>query len=46
MGAPHNPKRYGETWDPEHLHVLGQEIEAIKDHVVVSGGWAWHYSAT
>ena len=31
MGAPHNPKRYGETWDPEHLAALGQEIEAIKD---------------
>ena len=43
MGAPHNPKRYGEIWDPEHLAVLGQEIEAIKDYVVVSGGWAWHY---
>ncbi len=43
MGAPHNPKRYGETWDPEHLAVIGQEIEAIKDCVVVSGGWGWHY---
>lgn len=43
MGAPHNPKRYGETWDLEHLTAIVQEIEALKDYVVVSGGWAWHY---
>jgi len=43
MGAPHNPKRYGETWDPDRLAALVQEIEAIRSLVVVSGGWAWHY---
>ena len=43
MGAPHNPKRYGETWDPAHLAVLAAEIEAVREHVIVSGGWAWHY---
>ena len=43
MGAPHNPKRYGETWDPAHLAVLAAEIEAVREQVVVSGGWAWHY---
>lgn len=43
MGAPHNPQRYGETWDPNHLAVLAQEIEVVRDLVVVSGGWGWHY---
>lgn len=43
MGAPHNPIRYGETWDPEHLSVLAQEIESLRNIMVVSGGWAWHY---
>ena len=43
MGAPHNPRRYGETWDPEHVAALAKEIEAIQGYVIVSGGWAWHY---
>jgi hypothetical protein len=43
MGAPHNTKRYGETWDPEHLAVMSAEIEALRDLCTVSGGWAWHY---
>jgi len=45
MGNPHNPDRYGETW-PQHkidacLHVL----QRVKPHVVVSGGYAWHFMA-
>lgn len=43
MGAPHNIKRYGETW-PEFRIRLGLEIlEKLKDKVILSGGWAWHF---
>ena len=43
MAAPHNTKRYGETWDANEITVLAGEIDALKDLVVVSGGWAWHF---
>lgn len=43
MGAPHNTKRYGETWDSAELAAMQQEIEAVQDLVIVSGGWAWHF---
>lgn len=43
MGAPHNAKRYGETWNSAELVVMQQEIEAVQDLVVISGGWAWHF---
>lgn len=43
MGAPHNPKRYGETWDPREIRVMQGELEAVRDLIVLSGGWAWHF---
>lgn len=43
MGAPHNINRYGEEWNPDEFAVMQQEIDAFKDLVVVSGGWAWHF---
>jgi hypothetical protein len=43
MAAPHNPARIGEQWNLQQIAVIQQEIEAIKDYVVLSGGWAWHF---
>lgn len=43
MGAPHNIKRYGETW-PDYRIELGLEIlEKLQQWVIISGGWAWHF---
>lgn len=43
MGAPHNKKRYGETW-PEFRVQAGLEIlDKLKNKVIISGGWAWHF---
>lgn len=43
MGAPHNIKRYGEVW-PEFRIQSGLEIlEKLKDKIIISGGWAWHF---
>lgn len=43
MGAPHNKKRYGETW-PDYRINNGLEIlEKLKPWVIISGGWAWHF---
>ncbi|KFF09449.1 nucleotidyltransferase family protein [Chryseobacterium luteum] len=43
MGAPHNIKRYGEVW-PEFRILHGLEIlNKLKDKVIISGGWAWHF---
>ena len=43
MGTPHNPQRYGETWPQERIDASLQELEKLKDHIVLSGGWAWHF---
>ncbi len=43
MAAPHNPERYGELWNQNLIDATLQEMEALKDLVVVSGGWAWHF---
>jgi len=43
MGEPHNTKRYGETWDSTEMAAMQEEIKAVQDLVVVSGGWAWHF---
>jgi len=43
MGANHNIKRYGELW-PDYRIELGLEIlEKLKQWIVLSGGWAWHF---
>ncbi|THV62905.1 hypothetical protein [Chryseobacterium candidae] len=43
MGAPHNIKRYDEVW-PEFRIRFGLEIlNQLKDKVIISGGWAWHF---
>jgi len=43
MAAPHNIKRYGETWNADEIAILAGEIDALKELVIVSGGWAWHF---
>lgn len=43
MGDPHNPKRAGEVWDQDRIDFQLKELEVIKDLVVISGGWAWHF---
>jgi hypothetical protein len=43
MGAPHNTKRYGEQWNLAELAAIQTAIELIREPVVVSGGWAWHF---
>ena len=43
MGAKHNINRYGELW-PNYRIELGLEIlEKLKQWIVISGGWAWHF---
>lgn len=43
MGDPHNPKRAGELWDEARIAAQLEEIKAVKDIAVFSGGWAWHF---
>jgi len=43
MGAPHNPERYGETWPQYKIDATLWGIEDLKPHVIVSGGYAWHF---
>lgn len=43
MGDPHNPKRAGELWNQERIDIQLAELTQIKDLVVLSGGWAWHF---
>jgi hypothetical protein len=43
MGDPHNPARLGELWDEARLAVLLDELRAVKDLAILSGGWAWHF---
>jgi len=43
MSAPHNPARAEELWNETRLAVILDEITAIRDYVVLSGGWAWHF---
>lgn len=42
MGDPHDPKRYGETWTQHRIDAYLAEMEPLREHVVLSGGWAWH----
>jgi hypothetical protein len=43
MSTPHNPGRAGELWNETRLAVLLEEITAMRELVVLSGGWAWHF---
>ncbi|CAM1339999.1 hypothetical protein [Tenacibaculum amylolyticum] len=43
MKTTHNIKRYGELW-PSYRVTLGLKIlKKLKQWVIVSGGWAWHF---
>jgi hypothetical protein len=43
MSAPHNKERYGELWPQWRVDIGLQTLEQLKDLVVISGGWAWHF---
>jgi hypothetical protein len=43
MADPHNKKRYGETWDLSEIVCYLGELQTLKDLVIFSGGWAWHF---
>ena len=43
MGDPHNPKRAGELWNQDRIDYQLSQIIQIKDHIILSGGWAWHF---
>jgi len=39
----HNPARYGEIYEPQHIKNQIEELEKIKPWIILSGGWAWHF---
>ena len=43
MGDPRNPARADEIWNPVRFAVLLEEVTALRDVCIVSGGWAWHF---
>jgi len=43
MADPHNKKRYGETWNPLVISNYLRELEPLKNLIILSGGWAWHF---
>jgi hypothetical protein len=43
MSAPNDSGRLGEMWNETRMAIILQEISAIRDYVVISGGWAWHF---
>lgn len=43
MSKQHNKKRYGELWPDEVVQAGLRELEPLKDFVILSGGWAWHF---
>lgn len=43
MGAPHNKKRYGELWSQDRIDLSLIELELLKEFIILSGGWAWHF---
>ena len=43
MSDPHNPARYGETWPQYKIDAYLEVLQPLKDLVVLSGGWAWHF---
>lgn len=43
MSDPHNINRYGEVWNQEKIDICLSELEYLKDDIILSGGWAWHF---
>ncbi|MEM6719829.1 MAG: hypothetical protein AAF611_10960 [Bacteroidota bacterium] len=43
MGAPHNKKRHGEVWPKERISLSLLELQFLREFVILSGGWAWHF---
>ncbi len=43
MGANHNTKRYGELWPSFRIELGLEVLEKLKEWVIISGGWAWHF---
>lgn len=43
MAAPHNKNRYGELWPQLKIDTCLHEINAIRQWIILSGGWAWHF---
>lgn len=45
MGEPHDPSRYGQTWDRTRIARQYPAVRVLREHAVFSGGWAWHFMA-
>lgn len=43
MGDPHDTRRYGELWPKSRIEAGLAELLLLRPHVVLSGGWAWHF---
>lgn len=43
MANPHNKARYGELWNQTTIDLYLEKFQHIKNHVIFSGGWAWHF---
>ncbi len=43
MSVLTDPSRLGEKWNETRMAIILEEISAIRDCVVISGGWAWHF---
>lgn len=43
MAAPHNKNRYGELWPDYRIDYPLQELDILRDQIILSGGWAWHF---
>lgn len=43
MADPHNKSRYGEFWNQHIINLYLDKLNHIKQYVIFSGGWAWHF---
>lgn len=43
MADPHRRDRYGETWDLRKISLAEADLFDLRDHLTLSGGWAWHF---
>ena len=43
MSQPHNKARYGEVWPASRITESLEVLQVLREHVVLSGGWAWHF---